>query len=174
MTLVARLLNVLLLILLAAGNALAQRPSEIERVAALRFAMANGFQIPPGVTVARETFVDSGRPRPSPTRPDLRERDAQALAAEITPAARVGSAAPLVSCTRHVCWGATAERLLVVSDPEATPQQKAVVGLTLYSRDSSGADIVSGAVVLLERVEGGWVGVSYTVGPFSGRPRIPP
>ena len=159
---------------LAGKGAQAQRPSEIERVAALRFAIANGFAIPAGVTIARETVVDSARPRPAPTRMDLRDRDAQALGAEFTPAARMGSIATTVTCKRLVCWGSTATPVLIVSDPEPTPQLKAVVGLTLYSRDSSGADLVSGAVVLLEKREGGWVGVSFTVGPFSGRPRIPP
>jgi hypothetical protein len=87
---------------------------------------------------------------------------------------RTGSALSLVTCKRRVCTAASDQRVLVVTDPEFTPQLRTVVGLTLYSRDSTGNEQLTGASVVVEQMEGGWVGVSYSLKPFTVRPRIPP
>jgi hypothetical protein len=154
---------------LVAAPLAAQTTSELERVAALRFALANGFVLPEGTVVARETVVDSSRPRPQATRLQFRSADASALAEVVTPVARVVSSVGLVSCRQRVCWSLTSVPVLVASDPETTSsQEKTVVGLQLYSRQGDETMLTS-AVVVIEQINGGWRGLSYSVGPFSRR-----
>jgi hypothetical protein len=161
------------LLLLATSSLPAQSATSIERVAALRYAMANGFEIPADAIVVVETATEPNQPRPPATREEFRSADARALARELGESARTAAAKDAVACKQRFCHSLTATPVVVASDPELGKDGETTVLVRVIGPAADGVSVHTQAVIVVKRAGDGWVGEKFRLGPATLRVRIP-
>jgi hypothetical protein len=156
----------LLLVLLTAG--ISQEASSSPRVAAVRFAVANGLAVSLGrVTVATETTFNNVDSRRQPMTEAARLAEAQSIAEVVGSMALTGRAADSLRCHQGRCAPLAGGSVLVVNQPEPTQRgtQGVLVSLYLPSDRPDRDGFHWMAVVELEPLGSGWKGVRYYLPP---------
>jgi hypothetical protein len=146
------------------------------RIAALRFAVANGLELPPGdLAVAVETGFERIHVAPSKMGTAELYSQAVAIATATGRGAKTGSAASLLSCRQRACAPATRASVLLIDEPTGSDGSKASVYVRLYEpSDVTEYDaVLSHGVVDVAQKDGQWVGVRFRVGPSKVRIKLP-
>jgi hypothetical protein len=167
---------VAVLVVASAGlvPALAQSPTVFPspRLAAVAWAVANGFEIPrTNIILANEIEtgqVNHGRGSPNdrarslPLEESL--RDSRAVAALLGPGVKTGPVAEIVSCPERRCFASTTAHALLVDDLK---DDSTGVYIKLYSPGTQPGDrgTLLHAIVNTARVPAGWSATGFTTGP---------
>jgi hypothetical protein len=148
---------------------LAQEAPLSARVAAVRFALDNGWKIPDeNLVVAVESQFNNVVDGAIVNSAEVdRLRDASAIARLIGPAVTTGAAAQMLTCRQHKCVPAAGRGVAVISEPEATGKGIAVIGIQVYlpSSDPKFDGLLLTGVIELEQRGAGWVGARNRAGP---------
>lgn len=167
-----------------AAAAVAQTSPESPRVAAVRFAFANGYDVAggAGIVVMRES-VFPRTPTPPPrnlTQMEL-QREAEQIAAIVHGSVATVDGPDLFVCAERspqICGARSTQAVLWVSEPSTT-STGANIHIRLYlpsapasSGDTRSAVFVHGLVGIQQRT-GGWVGTGNDTGPTHTTVRVP-
>jgi len=147
------------------------------RIAAARYAVANGIDLPAGdVAVGFEMgFERIGFARHLTATEELQSQ-AKAIATAIGRGARPGSAAQLLTCRQRACAPNSKTSVLLIEEP--TTDEKSVTSLSvrLFSPSDSGEfdALLTHGVLEVEQKGGTWAAVRFRLGPSTVKVKLPP
>jgi hypothetical protein len=138
------------------------------RLAAVRFAIENGWQFPKDVVLAAETFVRMpDGPRPIPRSPEEDATENQQIAT-LLGGVKIGRTRDYLSCPSDFlgpsCLTTTNDYFLVVGRP-FVGQSGVILSLYTPPGRNNGREAVTQASVKLERRGAEWTAIHYGVQP---------
>jgi hypothetical protein len=160
------------------ATAEAQAAAPSARVAALQFAVANGFSVDRSNTVVvREADYMRAHGSANRSTEEERSRDALAMARALGPAVSVAAARDVLECQRNYCAAAGTKAVLTVDEPGNAEGGMGVL-VQVYSPSQNLALHPRGTstlmIVLVRQQGNGWVGEKALAGPTQVVVRIPP
>ena len=148
-----------------------------QRIAAVRFAIANGIALPAGeLAVAHEVDFKLVHAMPPVIGAAEQELQAVAIAKAIRPDAKTGLAAQLLICKFSACAPATKASVLLIDQPRRKTESVWSVQVRLYQPTTNAAEydaLQSIGLVEIEEKAGIWTGARFALGPSTGKLRLP-
>jgi hypothetical protein len=147
------------------------------RVAAVRFAVSHGLELPSGdLVVAHENVFKAAHPSAPQLSLETLQSQAAAMATAVGRGAKTGSAEQLLVCKFSSCAPATKASVLLVDHPRNEHVDRPLtVFIRLYSPGVPGEydALVSVCTVEVEQRDGVWTATGFKFEPATGKLRLP-
>lgn len=137
------------------------------RVAAVRYAIEHGLEIPrSNIVVAEDTLYAMPHPPSSRMTAELASSEARDIAKVLGQGVRTGRASEFLQCPKWRCELTTGTSLLLVNEPD----EENTILIRAYSPPERPDALVMLAQVIvhLQEREHGWVAVAHSMGPTRG------
>lgn len=162
------LVSVLLIATQSVAQAAGQESSTLPRVAAVRYAIANGWNLAePNIIVILESTLGAISGRAVPQTEAQRDQEAAEIAKHLGPTARTGRAREYLDCpSPGICFTApgVTSKVLVVNGL-FQGHDDILIRLYIPPTLNNGRDAMSKAIVDLERRGNAWAGLRYAEAP---------